>query len=130
MAASPNGSGSVKSIPVIYPAVPVDQAQLQARIQGGALKSGDKLPSERRHARSSTPRAFTLSAKSGAAGVSGLIYGASGRGWFVTPERLWLDRPRTPAASFVASRGGSQKNRAALSVTVPVEVMPLQLQPF
>lgn len=102
----------MKSIPGDIPQYLLIKAQLQARIQSGALKSGDKLPSERELCAIFNTTRITIRESLAQLESSGLIWRADRRGWFVTPERLWLIRPRTPTSiSFAASRGGSQ-NRA------------------
>ena len=67
------------------------KAQLQARIQNGALKSGDKLPSERELCALFNTTRITVRESLAQLEASGVIYRADRRGWFVTPERLWLD---------------------------------------
>ncbi len=67
------------------------KAQLQARIQNGALKSGDKLPSERELCALFNTTRITVRESPAQLEASGVIYRADRRGWFVTPERLWLD---------------------------------------
>ncbi|MFM2505189.1 phosphonate utilization transcriptional regulator PhnR, partial [Escherichia coli] len=67
-------------------------------------------------------------------GSSGLIWRADRRGWFVTPERLWLDPTQNTNFHKLCREQGREPKTALLSgvlTTVPVEVMePLQLQPF
>lgn len=101
----------MKSIPGDIPQYLLIKAQLQARIQSGALKSGDKLPSERELCAIFNTTRITIR-ESGAAGVSGLIWRADRRGWFVTPERLWLDPTQnTNFHKLCREQGGSQKPR-------------------
>lgn len=81
----------MKSIPGDIPQYLLIKAQLQARIQSGALKSGDKLPSERELCAIFNTTRITIRESLAQLESSGLIWRADRRGWFVTPERLWLD---------------------------------------
>lgn len=86
------------------------KAQLQARIQNGALKSGDKLPSERELCALFNTTRITVRESLAQLEASGVIYRADRRGWFVTPERLWLIRRKIPTSISCAwNRGGSRK---------------------
>ncbi|EHC53991.1 2-aminoethylphosphonate uptake and metabolism regulator [Salmonella enterica subsp. enterica serovar Give str. S5-487] len=116
----------MKSIPGDIPQYLLIKAQLQARIQSGALKSGDKLPSERELCAIFNTTRITIRESLAQLESSGLIWRAdrrdSGLIWradrpIVAVGSLrrnacgWI-RPRTPTSiSFVASRGGSQKPR-------------------
>ncbi|WHP81092.1 phosphonate utilization transcriptional regulator PhnR [Edwardsiella anguillarum] len=81
----------MKSIPGETPQYLLIKAELQACIRDGALSSGDKLPSERELcARFNTTR-ITIRESLAQLEASGIIWRADRRGWFVTPERLWLD---------------------------------------
>ena len=62
------------------------KAQLQARIQNGALKSGDKLPSERELCALFNTTRITVRESLAQLEASGVIYRADRRGWFVTPD--------------------------------------------
>lgn len=102
----------MKSIPGDIPQYLLIKAQLQARIQSGALKSGDKLPSERELCAIFNTTRITIReslAQLESVGLSGAPIVAVGSlrrnacGWI---------RPRIPTSiSFAASRGGSQKPR-------------------
>lgn len=109
------------------------KAQLQARIQNGALKSGDKLPSERELCALFNTTRITVRESLAQLESSGVIYRADRRGWFVTPERLWLIRRRIPTSTSCA-RTGREPKTVLLDgrlAAVPLDVMaPLALQPF
>ncbi|EPE46230.1 phosphonate utilization transcriptional regulator PhnR [Salmonella enterica] len=124
----------MKSIPGDIPQYLLIKAQLQARIQSGALKSGDKLPSERELCAIFNTTRITIRESLAQLESSGLIWRADRRGWFVTPERLWRDPPQNPNFHKLCREQGREPKTALLSgvlTTVPVEVMePLQLQPF
>ncbi|HHR6393388.1 TPA: phosphonate utilization transcriptional regulator PhnR [Providencia alcalifaciens] len=110
------------------------KAQLQARIQSGALKSGDKLPSERELCTIFNTTRVTIRESLAQLESSGAIYRSERRGWFVTPERLWLDPTQNTNFHKLCLEQGRQPKTTLLEgnvVTVPVEAMaPLQLQPF
>lgn len=110
------------------------KAQLQARIQSGALKSGDKLPSERELCAIFNTTRVTIRESLAQLESSGAIYRSERRGWFVTPERLWLDPTQNTNFHKLCLEQGRQPKTKLLEgkvVTVPVEAMtPLQLQPF
>lgn len=110
------------------------KAQLQARIQSGALKSGDKLPSERELCAIFNTTRVTIRESLAQLESSGAIYRSERRGWFVTPERLWLDPTQNTNFHKLCLEQGRQPKTKLLEgkvVTVPVDAMtPLQLQPF
>lgn len=110
------------------------KAQLQARIQSGALKSGDKLPSERELCAIFNTTRVTIRESLAQLESSGAIYRSERRGWFVTPERLWLDPTQNTNFHKLCLEQSRQPKTKLLEgkvVTVPVEAMtPLQLQPF
>ncbi|MBJ3813876.1 phosphonate utilization transcriptional regulator PhnR [Shimwellia pseudoproteus] len=112
----------------------VIKAQIQARIQNGALKSGDKLPSERELCAIFNTTRVTIRESLAQLESSGAIYRAGRRGWFVTPERLWMDPTQnTNFHKLCREQGRTPETRLLHGVvtTVPGEVMaPLQLQPF
>ena len=124
----------MKSIPGDIPQYLLIKAQLQERIQSGALKSGDKLPSERELCAIFNTTRITIRESLAQLESSGLIWRADRRGWFVTPERLWLDPTQNTNFHKLCREQGREPKTALLSgvlTTVPVEVMePLQLQPF
>ncbi|PEH22260.1 phosphonate utilization transcriptional regulator PhnR [Salmonella enterica] len=124
----------MKSIPGDIPQYLLIKAQLQARIQSGALKSGDKLPSERELCAIFNTTRITIRESLAQLESSGLIWRADRRGWFVTPERLWLDPTQNTNFHKLGRERGREPKTALLSgvlTAVPVEVMePLQLQPF
>ncbi|BBQ81516.1 MULTISPECIES: phosphonate utilization transcriptional regulator PhnR [Enterobacteriaceae] len=124
----------MKSLPGDLPQYQLIKAQLQARIQSGALKSGDKLPSERELCAIFNTTRITLRESLAQLEASGLIWRADRRGWFVTPERLWLDPTQNTNFHKLCREQGREPKTALLSgalTTVPVEAMePLQLQPF
>ncbi|MFY3769930.1 Putative transcriptional regulator of 2-aminoethylphosphonate degradation operons [Providencia manganoxydans] len=109
-------------------------AQLQAKIENGSLKSGDKLPSERElcsiyHTTRITIRESLMQLES-----SGVIYRSERRGWFVTPERLWLNPTQNTNFHKLCLEQGRQPKTELLNgrvVTVPNQVAkPLLLEPF
>ncbi|HHR6129379.1 TPA: phosphonate utilization transcriptional regulator PhnR [Providencia alcalifaciens] len=110
------------------------KAQLQARIQSGALKSGDKLPSERELCAIFNTTRVTIRESLAQLESSGAIYRSERRGWFVTPERLWLDPTQNTNFHKLCLEQSRQPKTKLLEgkvVTVPIEAMtPLQLQPF
>jgi phosphonate utilization transcriptional regulator PhnR len=110
------------------------KAQLQARIQSGALKRGDKRPSERELCAIFNTTRVTIRESLAQLESSGAIYRSERRGWFVTPERLWLDPTQNTNFHKLCLEQGRQPKTKLLEgkvVTVPVEAMtPLQLQPF
>lgn len=109
------------------------KAQLQARIQNGALKSGDKLPSERELCALFNTTRITVRESPAQLEASGVIYRADRRGWFVTPERLWLIRRKIPTSTSCVSSRVANRKRCCLmaAAAVPLDVMaPLALQPF
>lgn len=124
----------MKSSPGDVPQYLLIKAQLQARIQSGALKSGDKLPSERELCTIFNTTRITIRESLAQLEASGAIYRADRRGWFVTPERLWLDPTQNTNFHKLCREQGREPKTALLNgtlTTVPVEVMePLQLQPF
>ncbi|WP_370549975.1 phosphonate utilization transcriptional regulator PhnR [Edwardsiella tarda] len=109
------------------------KAQLQAHIESGALKCGDKLPSERELcARFNTTR-ITIRESLAQLEAGGIIYRADRRGWFVTPQRLWLDPTQNTNFHQLCREQGRIAQTRLLSgelLAVPLEAMaPLQLQP-
>ncbi|MDR3103426.1 MAG: phosphonate utilization transcriptional regulator PhnR [Yokenella regensburgei] len=110
------------------------KAQLQARIQNGALKSGDKLPSERELCAIFNTTRITIRESLTQLEASGLIWRADRRGWFVTPERLWLDPTQNTNFHKLCIEQGREPKTVLLEgrvTPVPVDVMtPLALQPF
>ncbi|WP_369308976.1 phosphonate utilization transcriptional regulator PhnR [Providencia rettgeri] len=110
------------------------KAQLQARIQNGALKSGDKLPSERELCAIFNTTRVTIRESLAQLESSGAIYRSERRGWFVTPERLWLDPTQNTNFHKLCIEQGRQPKTRLLDgrvATVPLDAMsPLQLQPF
>lgn len=124
----------MKSISGDIPQYLLIKAQLQARIQSGALKSGDKLPSERELCAIFNTTRITIRESLAQLESSGLIWRADRRGWFVTPERLWLDPTQNTNFHKLCREQEREPKTVLLSgvlTTVPVEVMePLQLQPF
>lgn len=110
------------------------KAQLQARIESGALKSGDKLPSERELCAIFNTTRITIRESLAQLEASGLIWRADRRGWFVTPERLWLDPTQNTNFHKLCYEQGREAKTVLLQgvvTTVPVEAMaPLALQPF
>ena len=124
----------MKSIPGDIPQYLLIKVQLQARIQSGALKSGDKLPSERELCAIFNTTRITIRESLAQLESSGLIWRADRRGWFVTPGRLWLDPTQNTNFHKLCREQEREPKTVLLSgvlTTVPVEVMePLQLQPF
>lgn len=110
------------------------KAQLQARIQNGALKSGDKLPSERELCALFNTTRITVRESLAQLEASGVIYRADRRGWFVTPERLWLDPTQNTNFHKLCLEQGREPKTVLLEgrlTAVPLDVMaPLALQPF
>ena len=110
------------------------KAQLQARIQNGALKSGDKLPSERELCALFNTTRITVRESLAQLEASGVIYRADRRGWFVTPERLWLDPTQNTNFHKLCLEQGREPKTVLLDgrlAAVPLDVMaPLALQPF
>ena len=66
--------------------------------------------------------------------ASGVIYRADRRGWFVTPERLWLDPTQNTNFHKLCLEQGREPKTVLLDgrlAAVPLDVMaPLALQPF
>lgn len=110
------------------------KAQLQERIQNGELKSGDKLPSERELCAIFGTTRVTIRESLAQLESSGAIYRSERRGWFVTPERLWLDPTQNTNFHKLCLEQNRQPKTTLLDgrvVTVPLDAMsPLQLQPF
>ncbi len=110
------------------------KAQLQKRIQNGELKSGDKLPSERELCAIFGTTRVTIRESLAQLESSGAIYRSERRGWFVTPERLWLDPTQNTNFHKLCLEQNRQPKTTLLDyrvVTVPLDAMsPLQLQPF
>ncbi len=108
--------------------------QLQARIDNGALKSGDKLPSERELCTIFNTTRVTIRESLAQLESSGAIYRSERRGWFVTPNRLWLDPTQNTNFHKLCIEQGRQPKTTLLNgrvITVPLDAMtPLQLQPF
>ena len=107
------------------------KAQLQARIQNGALKSGDKLPSERELCALFNTTRITVRESLAQLESSGVIYRADRRGWFVTPERLWLDPTQNTNFHKLCLEQGREPKTVLLDgrlAAVPLDVMaPLAL---
>ena len=61
------------------------------RASPAALQAGDKLPSERELCAIFSTTRVTIRESTAQLEATGAIYRADRRGWFVTPERLWLD---------------------------------------
>lgn len=124
----------MKSSPGELPQYLLIKAQLQARIQSGALKSGDKLPSERELCSIFSTTRITIRESLAQLEASGVIYRADRRGWFVTPARLWLDPTQNTNFHKLCHEQGREPKTVLLKgalTTVPVEVMePLSLQAF
>lgn len=110
------------------------KAQLQARIQSGALKSGDKLPSERELCTIFNTTRVTIRESLALLEASGAIWRSDRRGWFVTPQRLWLDPTQNTNFHKLCLEQGREPKTVMLEgqvTTVPVTAMSaLQLQPF
>ncbi len=85
------------------------------------VESGDKLPSERDFVRDLQHHAHYYSRKSGTAQVQ-WAYLARRRGWFVTPERLWLDPTQNTNFIALPRRGGAGQKPllSGMLTTVPV----------
>ncbi|ELX8377968.1 phosphonate utilization transcriptional regulator PhnR [Providencia vermicola] len=109
-------------------------AQLQAKIQNGALKSGDKLPSERELCAIYNTTRVTIRESLAQLEASGVIYRSERRGWFVTPERLWLNPTQNTNFHKLCLEQRRQPKTLLLDgrvVTVPSEIAkPLALEPF
>lgn len=102
------------------------KAQLQARIQNGALKSGDKLPSERELCALFNTTRITVRESLAQLESSGVIYRADRRGWFVTPERLWLDPTQNTNFHKLCLEQGREPKTILLDgrlAAVPLDVM-------
>ncbi|AIQ99121.1 phosphonate utilization transcriptional regulator PhnR [Pluralibacter gergoviae] len=110
------------------------KAQLQDRIARGALKSGDKLPSERELCALFNTTRVTIRESLAQLEAGGLIWRADRRGWFVSPDRLWLDPTQNTNFHKLCQEQGRTPKTVLLEgrvAPVPVEVMtPLALQPF
>ncbi|CAI0858942.1 phosphonate utilization transcriptional regulator PhnR [Serratia entomophila] len=107
--------------------------QLQARISGGGLRAGDKLPSERELCAIFSTTRVTIRESLAQLEATGAIYRADRRGWFVTPERLWLDPTQNTNFHRLCLEQGRTPRTLLLSAEqtrVPSEVMPpLALEP-
>ncbi|MFJ7499054.1 phosphonate utilization transcriptional regulator PhnR [Serratia grimesii] len=107
--------------------------QLQARITLGELQTGDKLPSERELCTIFSTTRVTVRESLAQLEATGAIYRADRRGWFVTPERLWLDPTQNTNFHRLCQEQGRVARTALLSAektTVPHDVMqPLALSP-
>ena len=105
-----------------YPQIWDRQARITRGAQAGEAAFGARTV---RHLSTHPERLAQLEA-------TGAIYRAD-RGWFVTPERLWLIRRRTPT-STASARAGRTPRTALLSgekTTVRSTCMqPLALEPF
>lgn len=110
------------------------KAQLQERIQNGSLKCGDKLPSERELCAIFNTTRVTIRESLAQLESSGVIYRSERRGWFVTPERLWLDPTQNTNFHKLCLEQGRQPKTVLLDgkvIPVPLEAMtPLKLQSF
>jgi phosphonate utilization transcriptional regulator PhnR len=110
------------------------KAQLQMRIQNGALKSGDRLPSERELCAIFNTTRVTIRESLVQLEASGAIWRVDRRGWFVTPERLWLDPTQNTNFHKLCIEQGREPKTVMLDgrvTTVPLDVMAkLALQPF
>lgn len=124
----------MKSLTSDIPQYLLIKAELQARIQSGALKTGDKLPSERELCAIFSTTRTTIRESLAQLEASGVIYRSDRRGWFVTPERLWLDPTQNTNFHKLCLEQGREPRTVLLSgrlTTVPLDVMkPLELQPF
>jgi phosphonate utilization transcriptional regulator PhnR len=107
--------------------------QLQARITLGALQAGDKLPSERELCAIFATTRVTVRESLAQLEATGAIYRADRRGWFVTPERLWLDPTQNTNFHRLCQEQGRTPRTELLSAdktTVPSDVrQPLALEP-
>lgn len=107
--------------------------QLQARITRGALQAGDKLPSERELCAIFSTTRVTVRESLAQLEATGAIYRADRRGWFVTPERLWLDPTQNTNFHRLCQEQGRTPRTELLSAektAVPLDVMrPLALEP-
>jgi len=110
------------------------KAELQARIQNGVLKTGDKLPSERELCAAFSTTRTTIRESLAQLEASGTIYRSDRRGWFVTPPRLRLDPTQNTNFHKLCLEQGREARTELLSgqlQVVPAEVMaPLALQSF
>lgn len=124
----------MKSLSGDTPQYLVIKAKLQGRITDGVLKSGDKLPSERELCAMFNTTRVTIRESLSQLESSGIIYRAGRRGWFVTPERLWIDPTQnTNFHKLCAEQGRVAKTvlLAGCVTTAPEDVLSqLQLQPF
>ncbi|MBU3891166.1 phosphonate utilization transcriptional regulator PhnR [Serratia rubidaea] len=91
------------------------KAQLQSRISSGALKAGDKLPSERELCAAFSTTRITIRESLAQLEASGAIYRADRRGWFVTPERLRLDPTQNTNFHRLCQEQGRQARTALLA---------------
>ncbi|CAI0841779.1 HTH-type transcriptional repressor yvoA [Serratia rubidaea] len=109
------------------------KAQLQSRITSGALKAGDKLPSERELCAAFATTRITIRESLAQLEASGAIYRADRRGWFVTPARLWLDPTQNTNFHRLCQEQGRQARTALLAAehtAAPPDVaQALQLEP-
>ncbi|NLU18835.1 MAG: phosphonate utilization transcriptional regulator PhnR [Serratia liquefaciens] len=107
--------------------------QLQARITRGALQAGDKLPSERELCAIFSTTRVTVRESLAQLEATGAIYRADRRGWFVTPERLWLDPTQHTHFHRLCQEQGPTPRTELLSAektAAPLDVMqPLALEP-
>lgn len=93
--------------------------QLQARITRGALQAGDKLPSERELCAIFSTTRVTIRESLAQLEATGAIYRADRRGWFVTPERLWLDPTQNTNFHRLCQEQGRVPRTALLSGEKP-----------
>ncbi|MEB6338155.1 phosphonate utilization transcriptional regulator PhnR [Serratia rhizosphaerae] len=91
------------------------KAQLQSRISSGALKAGDKLPSERELCAAFSTTRITIRESLAQLEASGAIYRADRRGWFVTPERLRLDPTQNTNFHRLCQEQGRQARTVLLA---------------
>lgn len=112
MAAGKTEASKHEIYPGRYPAVPVDQGAASGAYSERCVESGDKLPSERELCAIFNTTRITIRESLAQLESSGLIWRADRRGWFVTPERLWLDPTQnTNFHKLCREQGGSQKPR-------------------
>lgn len=93
---------------------------IQELLASGALKSGSKLPSERRLQQTFQSTRTTVREALTRLEAEGLIYSQNRRGWFVTPQKLKWYPAKKVNFNNIAIQQGFKPETHVISLTPPV----------
>jgi len=98
---------------------------LHARIAGGELRAGDKLPSERVLSEQFSTTRITLQEALGQLEAEGIIYRQVRRGWFISPPRLLYNPLERSHFHEMAQQQGRQARTETIDAATVALCEPL-----